>query len=156
MNDRDAPAVAIAPSRARQSSWPGGSVVANLSMSLDGFVEKGWGGHHPTGAPVFVVTHHPPTDYPYANCTFVSGGVAAAIEAARAVAGDKNVAVASADITRQCLDLGLLDAVMVDLVPVILGTGRPLLAGVADTINLEDPVITAGQGVTHLYYAVRN
>jgi dihydrofolate reductase len=72
------------------------------------------------------------------------------------VAGDKNVALASADITRQCLDLGLLDAVMVDLVPVILGTGRPFLAGVADTINLEDPVITAGQGVTHLYYAVRH
>jgi dihydrofolate reductase len=71
------------------------------------------------------------------------------------VAGDKNVAVASADITRQCLDLGLLDAVIVDLVPVILGTGRPFLA-VADTINLEDPVITAGQGVTHLYYAVRH
>jgi hypothetical protein len=41
------------------------------------------------------------------------------------VAGNASVAVASADIAQQCLALGLLDAIVVDLVPVLLGGGNP-------------------------------
>lgn len=116
---------------------------------------KGWGGRHPAGAPVVVVTHDPPADWPHPNVTFVTGGVVDAVEKAKELAGGKAVAVASADIARQCLDLGLLDAIRVDLIPVLLGAGKPFLAGVADIVMLEDPVITAGHGVTHLLYRVR-
>jgi dihydrofolate reductase len=114
----------------------------------------GWSGRHPTGAPVYVVTHQPPSDYPHDNATFVTDGVAAAIEQAHAAAQGRSVAIASADIARQCVDLGLLDAIKVDLVPVLLGTGIPFLAEVAHITRLADPVITPGRGVTHLYYAV--
>jgi dihydrofolate reductase len=118
---------------------------------------RGWGGRHPVGAPVFVVTHRPPADWPHPDApfTFVTGGVEAAVAQARAVAGEKTVAVASADIARQCLELGLLDAIHVDLVPVLLGAGKPWFAGLGDVVELEDPVITAGEGVTHLLYRVR-
>jgi dihydrofolate reductase len=119
-------------------------------------VAGGWGGRHPAGVPVFVVTHQIPTDWPYADVpfTFVTEGVAAAVEQAKASAGAKTVAVASADIARQCLELGLLDAIAVDLVPVLLGAGKPWFAGLADVVELADPVITAGDGVTHLVYRV--
>lgn len=114
---------------------------------------QGWGGLHPTGAPVFVVTHRPP-DGDTKNATFVHTGVADAIEQARRVAGHRSVAVASADIARQCLDLDILDAIHVDLVPVIVGAGTPWFGGATATTRLSDPTITPGLGVTHLHYRV--
>jgi dihydrofolate reductase len=82
--------------------------------------------------------------------------VARAVEQARAAAGDGDVAVASPDLTRQCLDLGLLDAIAVDLVPVLLGGGKPFFAGLANTpVRLTDPTVVQGSGVTHLRYEVR-
>jgi dihydrofolate reductase len=66
------------------------------------------------------------------------------------------VAVASADIARQCLDLGLLDAVAVDLVPVLLGAGTPFFAGPRRSpVALSSPTVVQGQCVTHLHYDVR-
>jgi dihydrofolate reductase len=116
----------------------------------------GWSGRHPAGAPVVVVTHEPPADwaYPDAPFTFVTDGVAAAIAQAKAIAAGKNVAVASADIARQCVELGLLDVIAVDLVPVLLGAGKPWFGGLGDVAELADPDIIAGQGVTHLIYRV--
>jgi dihydrofolate reductase len=119
---------------------------------------RGWGGRHPVGCPVFVVTHRAPTDWahPEAPFTFVTDGVASAIRQARAVAGDRTVAVASADIAAQALDLGLLDAVAVDLVPVLLGSGKPFFAGLRSApVVLDTPTVVEGQGVTHLHYRVR-
>ena len=153
-----------------------GDLIANMSMSLDGFVEdaaggvddvfswipltaegsasagylrdaragigaliagrrlfdlaKGWGGRHPVDVPVFVVTHRVPDDwaYPDAPFTFVTDGVASAVEQARAAAGDRNVAVA----------------------------GKPFFAGLGETpVRFEDPTVVPGLGVTHLLYRVR-
>lgn len=117
----------------------------------------GWSGRHPVGAPVFVVTHQPPQDwaYPDAPFTFVTDGVASAIAQARAVAGDRTVAVASADIAQQCLDLGLLTAITVDLVPVLLGSGRAFFANLQQPVALGTPSVVEGHGVTHLRYAVQ-
>jgi dihydrofolate reductase len=117
---------------------------------------KGWGGRHPLDVPVFVVTHRAPGEWghPEARFTFVTDGVASAVEQAHAVAGDRAVMLASADITRQCLDLGLVDMVTVDLVPVVLGAGTPFLAGVKAPVRLDTPTVVQGHGVTHLSYRV--
>lgn len=117
----------------------------------------GWSGRHPVGAPVFVVTHQAPDDwaYPDAPFTFVTAGVASAVAHAKAVAGDRTVAVASADIARQCLDLGLLDAITVDLVPVLLGSGKAFFAGLKQPVRLSPPTVVEGNGVTHLTYRVQ-
>lgn len=116
---------------------------------------NGWNGHHPVGAPIVCVTHHTPADWPHPGVTFVSTGVADAVAQAKNVAGGRTVAVASASIARQCLDLGLLDAIKVDLVPVLLGEGTPFLAGVTGVVHLDDPEVTRGERVTHLLYRVR-
>jgi dihydrofolate reductase len=117
----------------------------------------GWSARHPLGAPVFVVTHEPPGDwaYPDAPFTFVTDGVPSAIAQAKAVAGDRTVAVASADIAQQCLNLGLLDAIVVDLVPVLLGGGKPFFANLRQPVMLDTPTVVEGNGITHLTYRVR-
>ena len=119
---------------------------------------KGWGGHHPAGCPVVVVTHTVPEGWPRddAPFTFVTDGVESAVAKAKAIARDKIVAVASPNITQQCLNLGLLDEIRVDLVPVLLGDGIRFFDNLRETpIMLEDPEVTEGLRVTHLSYRVR-
>jgi dihydrofolate reductase len=119
---------------------------------------NGWNGAHPMGVPVFVVTHEAPSDWahPDAPFTFVTDGVESAIAQAKAVAGDKKVAIASPTIVRQGLDLGLIDTIHVDLVPVLLGRGIPFFGELAKApVLLEGPTVVEGEGVTHLAYKVR-
>jgi dihydrofolate reductase len=115
----------------------------------------GWGGAHPMGVPVVVMTHNPPSGYEDAPFHFVNG-IESAVAKAKELAGDKIVGVASPDVTRQCLDAGLLDGIRVSLVPVLLGSGVPWFANLADApIALEGPTVTEGNGVTHLTYTVK-
>src|SRR3954465_7886046 len=121
----------------------------------------GWGGRHTMDAPVVVVTHRVPTDWveahPDAPFHFVTDGVEAAVTKAKEIAGDRDVAVAAGTIAGQCLELGLLDAVAIDLVPVVMGGGRPFFGGrvsVAD-YPLGDPTrCIQGDRVTHLMFPV--
>ena len=87
----------------------------------------GWNGRHTLDMPVVVVTHQIPTNWveshPDAPFSFVTDGVEAALSRAQQIAGDRTVFVSAGTIARQCLKLGLLDEVMVDLVP----TAPPLL-----------------------------
>ena len=119
-------------------------------------ITDGWGDQHPVGAPVVVVTHQPPEDADrWPRTTFV-GDVAAGIEKAKEIAGDKAVTIASANIAAQALDLGLVDEVHVSLVPVLLGDGIPYFANLgAAPHRLEDPVVIPGKQATHLQYKVR-
>ncbi len=119
---------------------------------------NGWGGNHPIGKPVVVLTHSVPDGWPREDApfTFVSEGIERAIETARELAGDKGVAVNGGQIARQCLDAGLLDEVWVDLVPVLLGDGTPFFPELTGApYALEGPLsVTEGKAVTHLRYRV--
>ncbi len=117
----------------------------------------GWGGHHPLGVPVFVVTHTVPQEWPYegAPFTFVTDGVESAIEKARKVAGDRNVAVASASIAQQCLKARLLDEINIDLVPFLLGRGVRMFEYIGiEPIELECTRVIEATGVTHLRFRI--
>ena len=64
--------------------------------------------------------------------------------------------VAGPNIAQQCLDLGLLDEIRIELAPVILGAGVPFFANLARTpVLFENPTVIEGDRVTHLIYAVR-
>ena len=116
----------------------------------------GWGDRHPVGAPVVVVTHHPPKDAGRWTTITFAGSVDSGIAAARQIAGDKDVSIASASIAAQALDLGLVDEVAISLVPVLMGNGIPYFANLARAPHrFDDPVIIPGSRVTHLRYAVR-
>jgi dihydrofolate reductase len=139
-----------------------GRVVSELGALVTGRrlldLANGWGGSHPAGAPVFVVTHNAPEEAPAGTTpfTFVTDGVASAIAQAKAAAGERAVVIASANIARQCLDEGLLDVIQVNLAPVMLGRGIPFFSGLERyPVVLADPVIVPGQRVTHMYFQVR-
>jgi dihydrofolate reductase len=121
-------------------------------------ITSGWGGNHPIGCPVVVVTHRPaPEDWPAdAPFTFVDG-VERAVEIAKEIAGDKIVGVNGGSIASQCLDAKLLDEVWVDLVPVLLGGGTPFFSDLANAPAVLEGPVSAVQGadVTHLRYTVR-
>lgn len=117
----------------------------------------GWGGRHPIGCPVIVVSHSVPDGWPRAGVpfTFVTS-VAQGVAEARAIAGEKNVVIASPSITQQCLDLRVLDEIHVSLVPVLLGAGIPFFANLKGApVMLDDPVVTPGRRATHLAYRVK-
>ena len=75
---------------------------------------------------------------------------------AQEIAGDKDVTIASANVTQQALDLGLVDEVCVSLVPVLFGEGVPYFAKLdRGHLLLEDPVVVQGRRALHLRYPVR-
>jgi dihydrofolate reductase len=123
-------------------------------------VTDGWGGRHNFDVPVVVVTHAVPTDWvaahPGAPFHFVTDGVERAVEKARQLAGDRVVTVTAGTIARQCLELGLLDEVAVDLVPVVMGKGRPYFGELSlGDVALGDPTVCVkGDRVTHLVFPV--
>ena len=120
-------------------------------------ISNGWGGSPPLGVPTFVVTHSVPEEWVYEGSpfTFVTDGVEVAVEKARAVAGDKDVAVGAASIVQQCIRAGLLDEIHVDLVPILLGGGVRLFEHLGgEPIELENSRVIEGDGVTHLTFRV--
>ena len=121
-------------------------------------ITQGWGGKHPLGVPVVVVTHNVPQEWAYEGSpfTFVTDGVASAIEKAREIAGNKKIAVASTTIAQECLRLGLLDDIHIDLVPVLLGDGVRLFDHLSalGPVELEITNVVQDRGVTHLDYRI--
>ena len=80
--------------------------------------------------PSFVLTHDPPSD---PGVTFLSGDIEAAVETARAAAGEKDLVVVGADVASQCLERGLADEIQVMVLPVLLGAGTPFYRPAAAT-----------------------
>ena len=119
-------------------------------------IAGGWGGSHPLGVPVFVVTHTTPDGWPRDNVPFTFlPGVEQAVSAAQAAAGEKSVVIASPNIAQQALQLGLLNEIAISLVPVLLGDGIPFFAKHHGApIAVTDPAIAQGSGVTHLRFRV--
>ena len=120
---------------------------------------KGWWGDDPPyHAPVFVLTHYPREPVPMEGGTtfhFVTGGMLAALERARAVAGDKDIRVGGGvSVVRQFLQARLLDELQLVLPPVALGAGESLFAGL-DLPALGYAVVSrvASPHATHVTFA---
>lgn len=120
-------------------------------------VSGAWGGRGPMpGLPLFVLTHRapeppPPAQPPY---TYVADGIERAVEQAQAAAGGKDVVLMGATVVQQCLRAGLLDELIINLVPVVLGRGVRLLDEL-EPADLDLTRVIEAPGVTHLTYRVR-
>jgi dihydrofolate reductase len=114
-----------------------------------------WGTNPPFHHPVFVVTHHArePLVLEGGNrFEFVTGGVEAALERARRAAGGLDVSVGGgASVGRQLLAAGLVDELLLSVVPILLGRGERLLDGLGDDLHgLELARTIPAPGVVHL------
>jgi dihydrofolate reductase len=97
-------------------------------------IANGWGGHHPVGAPFFLLTHNPPeeNDCPGTDGTAVTDGIQSALEQARSVAGERKIAVGAANVAQQYLRAGLVDEIQLNVVSVLLGDGVSLFANLTE------------------------
>jgi dihydrofolate reductase len=105
------------------------------------------------GGPVFVLTHRPP-EQPVPGVTFLSGDLEEALARAHAVAGGKNVEVLGADLASQCLRRGLVDEVLVHVLPLLLGDGVRFSTPGLGRIDLEPFSNTQSGPLTTLRFRV--
>ena len=98
-----------------------------------------WGANPPYHVPVFVLTHHaraPITMEGGTTFHFVTDGIQAALDRAKAAAQGKDIRIGGGVATiRQYLAAGLIDEIHLVISPVLLGRGEHLLAGI-DTVGL--------------------
>jgi dihydrofolate reductase len=78
--------------------------------------------------PLFVLTHSPPDRVPDGPLpyTFVTDGIGSAVERAGGAAVEQDVVLMGASMVQQCLRAGLLDEIVINLVPILLGNGVSL------------------------------
>jgi len=116
-----------------------------------------WGDDPPFHMPVFVLTHHErePLTLTDTTFTFVTEGIEAALEQAKAAAGGKDVYIGGgADVINQYLAGGLVDEIEVHIAPLILGGGVRLFDGVGPDLKIEQLRAVEAPGVAHLKYRV--
>lgn len=119
---------------------------------------KGWWGDNPPyHAPVFVLTHQelPPLEMEGGTTfTFVTDGIESALSKAKTAAGDRNVVImGGAKTINQYLAAGLIDELRLHIVPVTVGEGSQLFAGIPD-LKLQPIEVGGTSVVTHIRYKV--
>jgi dihydrofolate reductase len=118
-----------------------------------------WGDPPPFERPVFVLTHEARDPMPMQGGTtynFVTDGIEAALEHAKAAAGTKDVGIwGGANVMRQYLKAGLLDEIQIHLTPILLGEGVRLFDDLSpERIELERTRTIATPSATHLRFRV--
>jgi dihydrofolate reductase len=155
-----------------QHGMPSGEDSADSRVWADNFARFGpqivgrtmfdygypnWGENPPFHAPVFVLTHRGQdridkqggTSY-----TFVTGGIEDAVEQARGVAEGKDILLAGGvSIAQQALAAGIVDEVVLHVVPKLVGRGVRLFG--AAQLDLQCIETIRGEGAVHLRYEVR-
>jgi dihydrofolate reductase len=134
-----------------------GAVLIGKRMFDVGF--EPWGDPPPFGMPVFIVTHEqrePLLMQGGTTYTFVTDGIEAALELARAAPGDKNVGIwGGPNIMRQYLKAGLLDEMHIHLIPILRGNGIRLFEDLdPEGIELRRTSTIETPGATHLRFEV--
>jgi dihydrofolate reductase len=116
-----------------------------------------WGENPPFHAPVFVVTHRGQERIDKSggtSYTFVTGGIKSAVEQARAAADGRDVLLAGGvSVGQQALAAGLVDEVVLHVVPKLVGRGVRLFG--AAQVDLRCTETIRGEGAVHLRYEVR-
>jgi dihydrofolate reductase len=117
-----------------------------------------WGDAPPFHHPVFVLTRHGRAPLEMECGTtfhFVTDGIESALEQARAVAGEKDVSIGGgANVVQQYLAAGLLEELLVSLVPIFLGSGARLFDNLGEPKpQLRQVQAIEAPGATHIRYA---
>jgi dihydrofolate reductase len=109
---------------------------------------------YPFSGPTFLLTHRPP-DPPDPGVTVLSGDIGGAVATALGAAGGKNLEILGADVAGQALRRGLVDEILVYVLPVLLGDGIRFSSPGLSRIDLEPLSSTRAGAVTILRFRVR-
>jgi dihydrofolate reductase len=99
---------------------------------------------YPFSGPIFVLTHRPP-DPAAQGVTYLTGDIGKAVATARSAARGKNLEILGADVAGQCLRQGLVDEILVYVLPVLLGEGIRFSPPGLPRVDLE-PVSSVRSG----------
>jgi dihydrofolate reductase len=128
-----------------------------IGRTMFDFGYPNWGENPPFHAPVFVVTRRgqePIAKGGGTSYTFVTDGIKAAVEQARAVADGQDVLLAGGvSIAQQALAAGLADEIVLHVVPKLIGRGVRLFG--TDQVDLRCTEAISGEGAIHLRYEVQ-
>jgi dihydrofolate reductase len=113
-----------------------------------------WGGDHHDGVPIFVLTRTEPERAVRGLAHYVAD-LESAIARAKEAAGDRNVMVHGASSVQALLSAGLVDELVIHLVPILLGRGKPLFTELPEASELQLIRSVEGAGVLHLQYEVQ-
>ena len=116
--------------------------------------EKPGSTDYPFSGPVFVLTHRPP-EPPAPGVTYLTGDIGEAVATALDAAGGRNLEILGADVAGQCLRRGLVDEILVYVLPVLLGDGIRFSSPGLGRIDLEPVSSTRSGAVTILRFRVR-
>ena len=95
--------------------------------------------------PQFVVTHEARDAVSLGGLTFeFVEGIDRAVEKAKSAAGKKSVALLGASIDQQCLTAGLVDEILIHMVPILLGEGIRLFDHLDSARTLLERMEIAG------------
>jgi dihydrofolate reductase len=109
---------------------------------------------YPFSGPMFVLTHRP-QEPPDPEVTYLTGDIGEAVATALDAAGGKNLEILGADVAGQCLRRGLVDEILVYVLPVLLGDGIRFSPPGLPLIDLEPVSATRSGTVTILRFRVR-
>lgn len=136
----------------------GALLVGRRTQDVEDRLQMGFYGGAFRG-PFFVLRHTPPAEPPVVKGVtgrFLNTGIAEAVTLAKEAATGANVVVLGADIARQCLAAGLLDEIIVHVMPILLGDGVRLYESVTGApVRLETISSHVEGETTVLRYAVR-
>lgn len=110
------------------------------------------GGPHPS-APLIVLSHRAAPRMS-GRQSLITTGIGDAVAAARAVAGDKDVALMGGGVVTEALKADLVDELILHQVPVLLGAGRRFFGELPAHVRLQLLQAVPAPGVTHLHYQV--
>jgi dihydrofolate reductase len=116
-----------------------------------------WGDEPPFGVPVFVLTHYErePLTLGATTFHFVTDGIESAVAQAREAAGNGHVSIGGGGETiQETIRAGLLDELLVNQVPTIIGGGVRLLDGIPPSVRLEQTRVVEAPGVAHIFYSL--
>ena len=109
---------------------------------------------YPFAGPMFLLTHRA-LDPPNPDVTILSGDIGNAVATALGAAGGKDLEILGADVAAQALRRGLVDEILVYLLPVVLGDGIPFSPAGGVRVDLE-PISSIRSGAaTVLRFRVR-
>ena len=114
-----------------------------------------WGGDHHNGVQIFVPTRQAPAENPFERVHFVADGIAECVRQAKQAAGHRDVMLHGAHTAQEALKAGVLDAIEIQLRPVLLGQGRRLFDGLPpEIVELDLVRVLEAPGTLHLRYTV--
>ena len=136
----------------------GALLVGRRTQDVEDRMQPGFYGGAYRG-PFFVLRHDPPAEPPVVKGvtgTFLDVGIEEAVRIAREAAGAADVVILGATVARQCLEAGLLDEIVVQVAPVLVGDGVRLFTREGGAPLALTPRSSHQEGTTTvLRYAVR-